>query len=146
MKNKQLAEHLGHFLADTYTLYLKTQNFHWHVTGPHFHSLHNMFEQQYNELALAVDTIAERIRELGFSAPATFSEFLKLTSLQESQSNINAMEMVKRLCEDHEAVAAHAAKVLAEAQNIHDEITVDLLISRGEAHDKAAWMLRSTLA
>lgn len=142
---EKLATSLGKFLADTYMLYLKSQNFHWHVTGPHFHSLHKMFEEQYTELALAVDEIAERIRELGYQAPATFSDFLRLTNLKEDKSDIPAMQMVSILCHDHEALAKHAEKVLTEAQNAHDEVTVDLMISRGEAHDKAAWMLRSTL-
>src|SRR5688572_18209435 len=101
---KEIAEGLGKLLADTYTLYLKTHNFHWNVTGPMFQTLHLMFEQQYNELALAVDLIAERIRALGFPAPATYSEFLKLSSIKEDKGVPKAEEMIRSLVEGQEAV------------------------------------------
>ena len=142
---KQVTEGLAKLLADTYTLYLKTQNFHWHVTGPHFHSLHRMFEEEYIALAAAVDEIAERIRTLKHTAPASFTEFLKLTSIKEETSTPAANDMVKKLLADHEIVIKHIATLLPIAQEIKDEATFDLLIKRTEEHEKTAWMLRSSV-
>lgn len=146
MKNHttQMTTGLAKLLATTYTLYLKTQNFHWHVTGPSFHSLHTMFEEEYTELALAVDEIAERIRTLGASAPASFAEFLKLTAIQEETSTPSAVEMVKKLLHDHEIVIDCLQSLMPIAQELKDEATLDLLITRTEVHQKTAWMLRSS--
>lgn len=144
MANTALIKGLSQLLADTYTLYLKTQNFHWHVTGPLFHSLHRMFEEQYIELANAVDEIAERIRTLGANAPASFTEFLKLTSLKEASGEHNAADMVHTLLQDHEKMVKYIEKLIPVAQKINDEGTLDLLIIRTEVHQKTAWMLRSS--
>jgi starvation-inducible DNA-binding protein len=142
---QKIADELTRFLADTYTLYLKTQNFHWNVTGPNFHSLHSMFEEQYKELAEAVDLIAERIRALKCRTLASFSHFLKLSSLKEENGLPTTKDMLKQLCKDHEAVVQHAYVIVAKAQKVHDEATVDTMIERIRAHEKAAWMLRSSL-
>jgi starvation-inducible DNA-binding protein len=142
---QKIAEELAHFLADTYLLYLKTQNFHWNVRGPAFYSLHKMFEEQYVELAQATDELAERMRALGSIAPATFSEFLKLTSLTEDRGDLKAEEMIKKLVKDHEMLAVHALHILEKAQKVQDEATVDLLIQRIAIHQKTAWMLKSSL-
>jgi len=145
MPNKTAAiEGLSQLLADTYTLLLKTQNFHWHVTGPLFHSLHSMFEKQYTELSIAVDEIAERIRTLGSKAPATFSEFLKLTKIKEAKGEYNAADMVHSLLQDHEIIVKHLEKLMPIVQKNSDEATLDLLIVRTEEHQKTAWMLRSS--
>ncbi len=140
-----LTDGLSRLLANTYTLYLKAQNFHWNVTGPHFHSLHRMFEEIYTSLAEAVDLIAERIRSLGQKAPASFSEFSKLASIHEEIGHPSATDMVKRLLEDHEKMIALIATLFPIAQDTKDEATLDLLINRTEEHEKTAWMLRSTL-
>lgn len=141
----KVTEGLAKLLADTYTLYLKTQNFHWHVTGPHFHSLHKMFEEEYVQLAAAVDEIAERIRSLNHPAPASFAEFLKLTSIKENVKTPSANDMVKQLLNDHETIVKHIADMLPIAQHMKDEATLDLLINRTEEHEKTAWMLRSSV-
>lgn len=148
MKNaatRDLVKGLSTLLADTYTLYLKTQNFHWHVTGPHFHSLHRMFEEEYIALANAVDEIAERIRSLGHAAPATFAEFLKLTVVKEEKGKITAHNMVKKLYQDHETIIKRLTKLMPIAQAASDEASLDLLINRMEFHEKTAWMLRSSM-
>ncbi len=146
MTNHQtlMTEGLSKLLADTYTVYLKTQNFHWNVTGPLFHSLHRMFEEEYIELASAVDEIAERIRALGAIAPASFAEFSKLTSIKEETSTPSAADMVKKLLADHETVIMHLQTLMPIAQKLNDEATLDLLINRTEVHQKTAWMLRSS--
>ena len=146
MKNHttQMTEGLAKLLADTYTLYLKTQYFHWNVTGPLFHSLHKMFEEEYIELAAAVDEIAERIRALGATAPGSFTDFLKLTSIKDETDTPSASEMVKKLLTDHETVIKHLHSLMPVAQNLSDEATLDLLITRTEIHQKTAWMLRSS--
>lgn len=141
---QKVSEELGHFLADTYTLYLKTQNFHWNVTGPFFYTLHKMFEEQYLELALALDEIAERIRSLGGYTPASFSQFCQLTSLKEEKGRTEATAMVEKLLKDHETLAQHAMHLIETAQAADDEGTADLLIQRLKAHEKFAWMLRSS--
>lgn len=145
--NPQTIEHLKKVLASSYTLYVKTHNYHWNVEGPHFHALHGMFEEQYTELAEAVDTIAERIRALGDYAPGSFEEFSKLTEISEAKAaNTNAMEMVKDLKESHEKMSALAQSTLEVADEAGDEVTIDLMVERKTVHDETAWMLRSTLA
>jgi starvation-inducible DNA-binding protein len=144
-KRKAIAEGLSHVLADTYTLYLKTHNFHWNVTGPLFNTLHLMFEEQYNALAMAVDQIAERIRSLGFPAPGSYAQFQKLTSIKEETGVPKAEEMIKQLVEANECVVRTARKLFTETEEANDEATADLLTERMEAHEKTAWMLRSLL-
>ena len=143
---RQIADGLSRVLADTYTLYLKTHNYHWNVTGPMFQPLHVLFEQQYNELALAVDTIAERIRALGHVAPGTYGAFAKLTSITEEDGVPAAMTMIANLVKGHETVARTAREVFSIADKANDQPTADLMTQRMEAHEKAAWMLRSHLA
>lgn len=136
---------LSKLLADTYTLYLKTHNFHWNVTGPMFQTLHLMFETQYNELALAVDAIAERIRSLGFPAPGTYSEFSKLSAIRETNGVPHAEEMIRLLVEGQETVVRTARSIFSAAEKASDEATADLLTQRIQIHEKTAWMLRSLL-
>lgn len=145
-KRLKIAEGLARLLADTYTLYLKTHNFHWNVTGPMFNTLHTMFETQYNELALAVDQIAERIRSLGVHAPGSYKQFLALTSLDEETNVPTAEEMVLQLVKGHEAVARTARTIFPIAEDGRDESTTDLLTQRLQIHEKTAWMLRSLLS
>ena len=142
---KQIADELSKVLADSYLLYLRTQNYHWNVTGELFHSLHEQFEEQYTELAGAVDEIAERIRALGYKAPGTYKEFQELTSLDESTEKLEALEMVRRLVVGHEQVIRTAREALEPAQYAGDEATIDLLTQRLDVHSKTAWMLRSHL-
>ncbi|OGV78442.1 MAG: DNA starvation/stationary phase protection protein [Methylotenera sp. RIFCSPLOWO2_02_FULL_45_14] len=142
---KNIAQGLSHLLADTYTLYLKTHYFHWNVTGPMFSTLHLMFEVQYNELALAVDLIAERIRALDVYAPGTYRDFAKLTSIKESESVPKAQDMIAELVAGHEAVCRTARSVFPSADAASDEATADLLTQRLQVHEKTAWMLRSLL-
>jgi len=136
---------LSRLLADTYTLYLKTHNFHWNVTGPMFNTLHLMFEGQYTELALAVDLIAERIRSLGFPAPGTYSDFVRLSSIPETTGVPKAEEMIKLLVEGQEAVTRTARSIFPVVEQANDEPTADLLTQRMQVHEKTAWMLRSLL-
>lgn len=140
-----IADGLSHLLADTYTLYLKTHYFHWNVTGPMFQTLHLMFETQYNELWLATDLVAERIRALGHPAPGTYAEFGKLTSIKETAGVPKATDMVRKLVEGHEAVARTARSLFPVADKAEDEATADLLTQRIQVHEKTAWMLRSLL-
>jgi|SRR3990172_6695341 len=142
---KEIARGLSRLLADTYTLYLKTHNFHWNVTGPMFETLHLMFERQYNELALAVDLIAERIRALGVYAPGSYTEFTKLTCIQEETAVPDAKSMIRQLLEGQEAVVRTARSVFPAADGPGDQSTVDLLTQRMQVHEKNAWMLRSLL-
>ena len=142
---KEIADALSKVLADSYMLYLKTHNYHWNVTGELFHSLHEQFEQQYTELADAIDEIAERIRALGYKAPGTFQEFQKLTSIKEDPEKPEALEMVRRLAVGNEQVLRTAREALKPANNAEDEATVDLLTQRLHVHSKTAWMLRSHL-
>ncbi|HEY8079170.1 MAG TPA: Dps family protein [Labilithrix sp.] len=144
-KRKRIAGELSKVLADTYTLYLQTHNFHWNVTGPQFQTLHLMFEQHYGELALAVDLLAERIRALGFPAPATYREFGKLTSIEEVDGVPKATEMVQRLVKGHETVARTARATFSVAEDANDQPTCDLITQRLQLHEKTAWMLRSLL-
>jgi starvation-inducible DNA-binding protein len=142
---KKIAEGLSHLLADTYTLYIKTHYFHWNVTGPMFNTLHLMFETQYNELALAVDAVAERIRSLDFYAPGTYKEFIKLASIEESDTVPKAQDMIKELVAGHEAVCRTARSVFPAIENAADEASADLVTQRLQVHEKTAWMLRSLL-
>ncbi|HEY9671234.1 MAG TPA: Dps family protein [Waterburya sp.] len=142
---KEIAEGLSRLLADTYSLYLKTHNFHWNVTGPMFQTLHLMFETHYNELALAVDQIAERIRALGFPAPGTYSDFARLSSVEETSGVPKAEDMIRLLVQGHETVAKTARSIFATADKVNDEPTADLLTQRLQVHEKTAWMLRSLL-
>lgn len=141
-----IAEGLSRLLADTYTLYLKTHNFHWNVTGPMFQTLHLMFETQYTELALAVDAIAERIRALGFPAPGTYREFTALSSIPEEEGVPTAEDMIRKLVEGQEAVVRTARSIFPRVDKANDEPTADLLTQRMQVHEKTAWMLRSLLA
>lgn len=142
---EEIAQGLSRLLADTYTLYLKTHNFHWNVTGPMFQTLHLMFETQYTELALAVDAIAERIRALGFPAPGTYKQYAELSSIKETEGIPKAQEMIKLLVEGNEAVIRTARSLFPSAEEVSDEATADLLTQRIQVHEKAAWMLRSLL-
>jgi starvation-inducible DNA-binding protein len=144
-QRKAIADGLARLLADTYTLYLKTHNFHWNVTGPQFNTLHQMFETQYTELAAAVDEIAERIRALGEPAPGSYAAFARLSSIKEAEDVPPAQEMLRQLTQDQEAVARTAREVFPLADEAHDEPTADLLTQRLQVHEKTAWMLRSML-
>jgi starvation-inducible DNA-binding protein len=140
-----IANELSRVLADSYILYLKTHNYHWNVTGKLFHSLHEQFEEQYSELAEAIDVIAERVRALGFRAPGTFKEYRELTTIEEDADQPDAMEMVRRLVIGNEQVLRTAREALKPAQRGGDEATIDLLTQRLNTHSKTAWMLRSHL-
>ena len=145
---KKIAEGLSRFLADSYTLYLKTHNFHWNVTGPMFNALHTMFETQYTEQWTALDDIAERIRALGFNAPGSYAEFARLTSIPEEPGLSEAAdwrEMVRQLVVGNEAVCRTARAVLDQADDADDAPTEDLLTQRLQTHETYAWMLRSLL-
>ncbi|NHH80968.1 Dps family protein [Burkholderia gladioli] len=142
---KKIAEGLSKLLADTFSLYLKTHYFHWNVTGPMFNTLHLMFEEQYNELWLAVDSVAERIRTLGVVAPGTYGDFAKLTVVPEASGVPAAEEMIRQLVEGHEAVVRTARGIFPDADLAGDEPTADLLTQRLQTHEKTAWMLRSLL-
>jgi starvation-inducible DNA-binding protein len=142
---KAIAESLARVLADSYTLYLKTHNFHWNVTGPMFNTLHLMFEQQYTELALAVDLVAERIRALGHPAPGSYTQFSRLSSVKEETGVPPSDAMIQQLVEGQEAVARTARQVFPVAERAGDQATMDLLTQRLQAHEKNAWMLRSLL-
>ncbi|MDX9699117.1 MAG: Dps family protein [Rhodocyclaceae bacterium] len=142
---EKIAQGLSRLLADSYTLYLTTHNFHWNVTGPMFNTLHLMFEAQYNELALAVDSIAERIRALGFPAPGTYREFVELSSLKEPKGVPSAEEMIRHLVMGQETVVKTARSILPLVDKASDEPTADLLTQRMQVHEKTAWMLRSLL-
>ncbi|MET0356688.1 MAG: Dps family protein [Cellvibrio sp.] len=142
---QDIAHGLSKLLADTYTLYLKTHNFHWNVTGPMFQTLHLMFETQYTELALAVDVIAERIRSLGVYAPGTYKQFATLSSIKEEDGIPKAQDMIRLLVEGQEAVVRTARSLYPSVEKANDEATADLLTQRIQLHEKTAWMLRSLL-
>ena len=141
----EIAAGLGRLLADSYSLYLQTHNFHWNVTGPMFQTLHVMFEAQYTELALAVDLVAERIRSLGFPAPATYGEFVRLSSIREVAGVPKAEEMIRVLVDGQQMVVRTARSLFPVVQTAGDEATADLLTQRIQLHEKTAWMLRSLL-
>ena len=142
---KAIAEGLSRLLADTYALYLKTHNFHWNVTGPMFQTLHLMFETQYNELALAVDLIAERIRALGYPAPGSYADYAKLASIKDAKGVPAATKMIAELVAGQEAVVRTARSIFPVVEKSNDEPTADLLTQRMQTHEKTAWMLRSLL-
>ncbi|MEM7762720.1 MAG: Dps family protein [Pseudomonadota bacterium] len=143
---KLIGEGLSRLLADSYTTYLKTHNFHWNVTGPMFATLHTLFETQYTELAVAVDDIAERIRALGIAAPGSYKAFSELSVIPEETGTPKAEDMIRQLVEAQEAIARTAREVMPLAEAAADEPTADLLTQRMQAHEKNAWMLRSLLA
>lgn len=142
---KAVAEKLAALLADSYTLYLKTHNYHWNVTGPMFQTLHTLFETQYTELATAVDGIAERIRALGERAPGSYREFAALASVKDAEAKSKAEDMIRELAADHETVSRSAMAAFEEAGKHGDEATISLVTARLEVHQKAAWMLRAHL-
>ncbi len=144
-KRENISQGLAKLLADSYTLYLKTHNYHWNVTGPMFNTLHSMFEQQYAELSTAVDEIAERIRSLGHFAPGSYKKFLELTSIKEEDSQPNAVTMIRNLVTSHESVIKTARSIYPLTQEADDEVSSDLLTQRIQVHEKTAWMLRSLL-
>ncbi len=143
---QRIASGLSKLLADSYTLYLKTHNYHWNVEGPQFNTLHLMFEGHYTELATAVDEIAERIRALGVKAPGSYSEFNAITSIEEASGEESAEEMIRQLVIGQETVARTAREASEAAADASDEPTADLLTQRMQIHEKNAWMLRSMLA
>ena len=143
---REIAEGLSRLLADSYTLYLKTHGYHWNVTGPMFRSLHLMFEEQYIELADAVDALAERIRALGVAAPASYAEFARLASVDTEGDATDAIEMVRHLIEGHETLIRTAREVAKTAEAASDLATADLATQRIDIHEKTAWMLRATAA
>jgi starvation-inducible DNA-binding protein len=142
---EEIAQGLSKLLADSYTLYLKTHNFHWNVTGPMFQTLHLMFETQYTELALAVDVIAERIRSLGFPAPGTYKQYAALSSIKEEEGIPAAKDMIRLLVEGQESVVRTARSLYPVVEAASDEASADLLTQRIQLHEKTAWMLRSLL-
>ena len=144
-QREEIAGGLSHLLADTYTLYLKTHNFHWNVTGPMFTTLHVLFEQHYTELAMAVDVIAERIRALGVAAPGSYKQFAELSSIEEETGTPSAEDMIRQLVKGQEAVVKTARAVFPVVDKANDEPTADLLTQRMQIHEKNAWMLRSML-
>jgi starvation-inducible DNA-binding protein len=145
-KRESIAKGLSTLLAETYTLYLKTHKYHWNVTGPMFQTLHTMFETQYNELALAVDEIAERIRVLGVKAPGSYTEFSALSRVKDDPAlGADANSMVAQLLKDHEQVTQTAKEILPVLEGANDEGTNSLLGARIEFHEKTAWMLKSSL-
>lgn len=142
---KKIADGLSKFLADSYTLYLMTHNFHWNVTGPQFNTLHTMFMTQYTEQWAALDMIAERIRALGHPAPGTYKEFVKLSSIKEVEGKPKALEMVRHLVRAQEATAKTARSLFPIIEKANDQPSADLLTQRIDIHEKTAWMLRSML-
>ena len=142
---QKIADGLSRLLADTYTLYLKTHNFHWNVTGPMFNTLHTMFETHYTELALAVDEIAERIRALGVIAPGSYKQFAELSSIEEETGSPDADDMIRQLVSGQETVVKTARSIFPLVEEANDEPSADLLTQRMQAHEKNAWMLRSLL-
>jgi starvation-inducible DNA-binding protein len=144
-KNQEIAQVATKLLADTYALYLKTHNYHWNVTGPMFTTLHTMFQTQYEELALAVDEVAERVRTLGSYAPGSFTEYAKLTNIPEAVPSTKAVDMIKQLADDQIRVSDAAAALAKLAGEAGDDVSTDLGIRRQEVHQKNAWMLRAHL-
>jgi len=145
-QRNEIADRLSGLLADSYSLYLKTHNYHWNVTGPQFNTLHAMFETQYSELAIAVDDIAERIRALGVKAPGSYAEFSARTDIADAGGDESAEEMIAALVEGQETVARTAREAFPAAEAANDQPTADLLTQRMQIHEKTAWMLRSMLA
>lgn len=145
-KETALITALEKLLASSYTLYLKTQNYHWNVTGPHFSAFHTMFQGQYEELAMAIDEIAERIRALGHLAPGSYQKFAELSAVREELGTPGAMEMIENLAGDHKTLAKAASEVITAAQALSDEASADLGIKRLDVHQKTQWMLNAHLA
>lgn len=145
MSKTQLTTYLKDLLADSYILMLKTQNYHWNVTGLHFHSLHEMFQEQYEDLFAAVDELAERIRAIGSEAPGTFLQFQNLSKIDSEQIKTKDIEMLKSLIEDNKKLVETGRKVITEAQKENDDATMDMAIKRVQIHDKHIWMLESSL-
>ena len=141
-----LAERLTEAVADSYILYVKTQGFHWNVVGPLFYSLHKLTEVQYEDLASAIDEIAERIRAIGFTAPGSFAQFQKATSVKEETNPITAEEMIKQLADDNETCSRNLRKAVVAAEEAEDVKTADLLTGRIGQHEENTWMLRALLA
>lgn len=144
-QRKNIAAGLGRLLADSYLLYIKTQNFHWNVTGPMFSTLHILFEQHYTELTMAIDQIAERIRSLGMPAPGSYAQFSELSAIKEEVGQPSSEEMLKQLVIGQETVVKTARQIFPLAESANDESTCDLLTQRMQVHEKNAWMLRSLL-
>ena len=142
----EIAQGLSRVLADTYSIYLKTQNYHWNVRGPLFHTLHAMFEEQYTELAIAIDEIAERIRAVGQPSPGSFSEFARLAKVEEETGAPSAEQMIANLIADQATVVQTCKDIFPTVQQAADEPTADLLIRRMQIHEKTAWMLKSLIA
>jgi starvation-inducible DNA-binding protein len=142
---KAIADGLARLLADSYMLYLKSHNYHWNVTGKLFHPLHELFEEQYTELAEAIDEIAERIRALGYRAPGSFREFSEITSIDEDTDQPDAIEMIRRSAKANETLLRTAREALKPCQDADDEASIDLITHRLKIHSKTAWMLRSHL-
>lgn len=145
MSTSNVIEKLKQLLADNYALYLKTQNYHWNVTGPNFKALHDLFEENYNDLFTANDDIAERIRTLGAKVPATFTVFDSGSKIEDGNENADAPTMVKDLADDQMVILASLKQVLEAAQSVDDEGTIDLISERISTHEKAGWMLRSSV-
>lgn len=143
--NQHVIQSLETLLADSYALYLKTQNYHWNVTGPQFPYLHAMFETQYTDLAAAVDLIAERIRALGAKAPGSFKDFSEMTSIKDATKNADAAQMLKELTADHQILVDSLKRAFDVAQKVEDEVTVGLLIERMNVHEKTHWMLQASV-
>lgn len=146
MSSDNLTQSLKDLLADTYIVMLKTQNYHWNVTGLHFHSLHEMFQEQYEDLFAAVDELAERIRAIGSDAPGTFQQFQSLSAIDSEEVATTDTQMLKSLISDNEKLAATGHKVIEAAQKVNDDATMDMAIRRVQTHDKHIWMLKSSLA
>ena len=142
---KAVSKGLSKLLADSYLLYLKTQNYHWNVTGPMFRELHSLFEEEYQEQAIGIDEIAERIRALGEFAPGSFADFSKVTSIKEDSSHPSAEEMIINLLQGNEAVVTTAREVISLTDECEDDVTADMLVTRMRVHEKNAWMLRSLI-
>ena len=143
--NDNLIKALEILLADSNALYLKTQNFHWNVTGPNFYALHNLFEEQYEDLAVAIDEIAERIRALGKKAPGNWKSYTKLTSIADGDEHADAVTMIRELINSQDAILKTLKRTIDEAQKVGDEVTIDMATTRMNVHEKNAWMLKSSL-
>ena len=143
--SKKVVENLKTLLADNYTLYLKTQNFHWNVTGQNFQSLHQLFMAQYTDLFNSNDLIAERIRALGSKAPGSFKEFQKLATIKEASGELTAKQMVEQLVKDQDAILKTLRKVADSADDADDEVTEGMVVARMEIHEKNRWMLQASL-
>ena len=143
--NNNLIKVLEILLADSYALYLKTQNFHWNVTGPNFQPLHNLFEEQYKDLALAIDEVAERVRTLGKKAPGSWKVYAELTSIEDGNENADAITMIHDLIDSQSLIIKTLKRTIDEAQKVGDEVTIDIAITRIGIHEKNSWMLKSSI-